>query len=171
MRSPAGDSLWVVDPLIFSYRQISHMDWDKDDGDMVSSPSLGEVETALLPLLTLAKRRRAADMTKSSKVVIPREWGLMAFWPSDEYPFLLYGVITRFKEDGMVETVGYGPGFYFRPAFILPITAGEQLVRDLKHLKQKYKDAHESVNRDLNAELFDRLHGFGVKSIAHLKDG
>lgn len=72
---------------------------------------------------------------------------LYAFWKYDLFPFVLGGEITRMDNDGYVETVGYGPGFLFKPIKILPLEEGKRIAMLLTELKQEKMDAQAALDK------------------------
>jgi hypothetical protein len=67
--------------------------------------------------------------------------GYVAFWKYDTFPYVLSGYITKMREDGSVETEGYGKGHWFMPFKILPPVSGGKLQADLKILELQYRNA------------------------------
>jgi hypothetical protein len=63
---------------------------------------------------------------------------LMVFWKYPSYPYLLWGEVSSFRDDGKVRVVEY-PGFNFVPVKVLPYEAGLKLAEDLKDLTAEYK--------------------------------
>lgn len=78
---------------------------------------------------------------------------LYAFWRYDLYPYVLGGEITKIKDDGRVETVGYGPGTTFKPFLILPLLPGRKLMMSIKELTREHDDAFQSFNKEWKLKL------------------
>jgi hypothetical protein len=66
-----------------------------------------------------------------------------AFWKYDLFPFVLGGEVTKMHEDGLVETVGFGPGARFRPFLLLPLNAGQRLREKLDSLESEERKARK----------------------------
>jgi hypothetical protein len=62
---------------------------------------------------------------------------LFAFWRYDTFPYVLGAEITKMKDGGQVQPVGYGGG-YVVPIKILPLAAGKSLWDRLKQLQSNY---------------------------------
>jgi hypothetical protein len=72
---------------------------------------------------------------------------LYAFWKYDRFPFCLGGEVTDMRADGSVETVGYGPGFYFKPFLLLPLKEGKEKARELENLKNVYNESKKQLTK------------------------
>lgn len=72
--------------------------------------------------------------------------GLTAFWPGDEFPFYLNGVVTEINKHGRVQTLGYGPGFWFEPTILLPTSSAIKIAEELDTLRKEYNLAIAKVD-------------------------
>lgn len=66
---------------------------------------------------------------------------LYAFWRYDLFPFYLGGQVSKMKDDGSVQTIEYGPGYYFKPVLLLPLAAGKSLMAKLNDLSEREAEA------------------------------
>ncbi len=71
---------------------------------------------------------------------------LWAFWPYDQFPFLLSGKVSEQLEDGRVKVEGY-TGMVFRPVYLASGGAGERLDRELRRVREAYR-IHEECARN-----------------------
>ena len=55
------------------------------------------------------------------------------------YPSMLGGEVTKMNEQGQVLTVGYGPGCWFRPTFMLPLKSGKELEQKVQALNEEFR--------------------------------
>ena len=78
---------------------------------------------------------------------------LFAFWQYDTYPYLLGGTITQMDDQGRIETVEYGHGNWFRPVKILPVKAGQELMRQICELTKKRDAAFLELTADWDINL------------------
>lgn len=81
---------------------------------------------------------------------------LWAFWPYDQFPFLLSGKVVEQLDDGRVKVEGY-TGMVFRPVYLASGGAGERLHRELRRVRAAYQ-IHEECARN----------GAGVVAHEHL---
>lgn len=77
--------------------------------------------------------------------------GLWAFWDYDSFPYLLGGEVGELNGN-KVNPRKYG-GYWFKVAFFLPKTRGEELKKELKNLE----DEKRSRENELNIEFRERL--------------
>jgi hypothetical protein len=82
---------------------------------------------------------------------------LYAFWSYPEYPFFCGGTITKIDLAGKVETKEFGPGNFFKPVLIVPVSTGKALRERLEVLRRDHYDARRALDatfmRQLPAEL------------------
>lgn len=72
---------------------------------------------------------------------------LYAFWNYDVCPYVVGGEISRFLEDGYIESYSY-PGMKFKPIAIIPGEAGREALNKIDDLIQKYNiERHALQNK------------------------
>lgn len=71
---------------------------------------------------------------------------LWAFWPYDQFPFLLSGKVVSQLEDGRVKVEGYS-GMVFKPVYLASGAAGERLHREVRRVRAAYQ-IHEECARN-----------------------
>lgn len=97
-----------------------------------------------------AARRSKPPQVIENDVPLPQ---LYAFWRYDRFPYVLGGEIVRWREDGAVETKGFGPGQWFHPIKILPVEAGKKLRAELEALEEKQRKEMKAVYDRMDVEL------------------
>lgn len=81
----------------------------------------------------------------------------VAFWRYDTFPFVLGGHVTDINENGFVETSEFGRGFYFKPFRILPASAGEKALGDLRKIRDEHDAAKRAFNKEWSSKLRERF--------------
>jgi predicted DNA-binding antitoxin AbrB/MazE fold protein len=71
-----------------------------------------------------------------------------AFWKHDIFPGFLGGTVTNMRSDGMIETVGYGKGSWFKPCKIVPVEEGRKIAAELATLKQEHLNAQAKLRKE-----------------------
>lgn len=79
--------------------------------------------------------------------------GYYAFWKYDLFPFVLGGTITRMLDNGMVSTVEFGPGNYFKPIKKLSMHEGKALKAKLQELSLEYKRRDQALRDEMLAKV------------------
>ncbi len=75
---------------------------------------------------------------------------LYAFWKHDQFPYTLGGTVVKMDEEGRVETVEFGKGYWFKPCKLLPLEQGKELNARLKKLEGEYREAVRAVGKTYN---------------------
>src|SRR6185369_9134301 len=94
---------------------------------------------------------------------------VFAFWCHDTFPYLLGGEVSDISENGRVETVEYGRGFWFQPVFILPLEKGRQVLKDLGGLRVRHDDALSEIRGKFYEERNEYLAKKGIPYEKNLK--
>ena len=81
---------------------------------------------------------------------------LMAFWSYDQFPFVLWGEVDGFTDEGLVKAKNYGT-MLFKPLYIVPKDVGLLLVEDIDKLKRSYADSLSRVKSDHKQKLNNLL--------------
>jgi hypothetical protein len=71
---------------------------------------------------------------------------LYAFWRYDLCPYMLGGVVERFRSNGNVVAKGYN-GMSFKPIAILPDQDGALALKLLKELRSEYGDKEKELKK------------------------
>jgi hypothetical protein len=71
---------------------------------------------------------------------------LYAFWKYDICPYMLGGVVERFRENGYVVPRGYS-GMSFKPIAIIPDHNGADTLRLLEELKSEYSTKEKELKQ------------------------
>jgi hypothetical protein len=91
---------------------------------------------------------------------------LIAFWNYDTYPYCLSGEVLNIKENGLVETIEYGKGYFFNPIKITSYERGLIIKNDLDLLNNEYelklKDLKE-MHKDMTGNILNFDDGFICK--------
>ncbi len=80
----------------------------------------------------------------------------MAFWPYSSAfsnKHFCCGVVVDIREDGSVETTGFGKGFYFKPVAFFPVATGMKLKRTLEEMEAK----HDAESKALRKKHFEEV--------------
>ena len=85
--------------------------------------------------------------------------GQMAFWHYSDYPFYLWGHITKVNQYGNVVTREYGNGHVFVPVAIAPVPEGEALAARLKELERARNNEIAGVKRKYLHLLDEAING------------
>lgn len=80
-----------------------------------------------------------------------------AFWRYDTYPYFLGGEVTRMNDQGLVETVNYGKGNWFRPVLVVPHKTGVSMMKTLKKLENSHRKYLEELQHEAIEELERQL--------------
>lgn len=90
------------------------------------------------------------------------EVGLYAFWRYDLFPYLLGGSISKVHKDGRVEIMSYGPGYTFKPLFVLPGDLGARLRLALEELEGKRRHALQKLDLEYRDQVCNLLEVAGI---------
>ena len=94
------------------------------------------------------------------------EKDLFVFWKYDSFPYLLGGTVTEITDNGLVETIEYGPGHYFRPTKLFTLTAGKELICRLAKIKAERDTALAKVREEWDKKLNEEIgYIFGLENI------
>jgi hypothetical protein len=85
-----------------------------------------------------------------------------AFWKYDLFPFVLGAEILAEFPDGMVETVGYGHGYLFRPIAKLPFKKGFELRHELELMRAEHDTMIRLFNETYNRKAKEVLKEYGI---------
>ena len=89
---------------------------------------------------------------KSPVTEIPSET-LFAFWSDSAFPFATGGTVTKMKNDGSVETVEFGCGYWFKPRVIVPYEVGKTMKIVMKGLEKQHSESIKAVTEDFCTKL------------------
>lgn len=84
---------------------------------------------------------------------------LYAFWSYNGCAphHLLGGEISKIRDNGDVEIVSYGPGFWFKPVKIVPLAQGLKIQAELDKLEEGFKFELETLKTKYKQEFKDKF--------------
>lgn len=90
---------------------------------------------------------------------------LWAFWPYDQFPFLLSGEVVEQLEDGRVKVKGY-TGMVFRPVYLASGAAGKRLDLELRRVRAAWAIHEECARNGAGNAAFAHLEAAGLPASA-----
>lgn len=78
---------------------------------------------------------------------------LYAFWKYDLFPYVLGGEVANILPDGLIETVGFGKGYYFKPILYVPYTQGKEIAASLEQIRNQRDEEINKLNKKYNEIL------------------
>jgi hypothetical protein len=86
---------------------------------------------------------------------------VIAFWYYDQYPYTLWGTVTKRHDNGNVSVKEYG-GSVFKPKTLLPRSKAEPVIQHLSQLKKERDRAMGLIAKEYRIKLAELAERYAI---------